>query len=57
MDSGDRTEIHRLREDMQRLESRLMDRMIQLAWRWVIAIWLSTLALGAVFLVAIGKHG
>lgn len=44
------TEVGRLRAEMQELELRLMDRIVQLAWRWVIAIWLASLALAAAIL-------
>jgi hypothetical protein len=56
IDTAARAELSRLRAQMNQLETRMMGHLIQSAWRWVIAIWLASLALAAAFIVAINKH-
>ena len=47
-----RAELSRLRTRMNEVEERMMDHLIDLSWRWVIAISLSSLALAAAFIQA-----
>ena len=53
MDLDMRTEFSRLRTEMQETEQRLMGHLIWLSWRWVIAIYLASLALAAAILGSI----
>jgi hypothetical protein len=54
-DARARTEISRLRTEVNELELRLMGRIVHLAWLWVIAITLASLALAAAFVGALHK--
>jgi hypothetical protein len=53
MDSGARSELSQLRTEMNELESRMMDHLIHLSWRWVVAINLASLALAVAILEAL----
>lgn len=55
MDSEDPGVRDHLRTELKELELRLMGRIVHMAWLWVIAITLASLALASAFVLGLQK--